>query len=73
MNKQYVVSLNKRRSVIALIACVIELLCCLYSIYGGIVYYVGAGQFGSVLFHFFTVLSGSYGALVSGFTASGWV
>ena len=67
MNKQYVVSLNKRHSVLALIACIVELMCCLYSIYGGIVCYMEEGYLSSELFEYFTVLSGSYGALVSSF------
>ena len=66
MNKQYIISLNKRHSIIALIACAVELACCLYSIYGGIVYYARE-SYGIKLFQYFTVLSGSFGALVSGF------
>lgn len=67
MNKQYIIALNKKRSIIALLACTVELLCCLYSIYCGIVLYVKEGYFASTLFEYFTVLSGSYGALVSSF------
>lgn len=66
MNKQYIISLHKKHSVIALIACLISLACSLYSIYAGIVHYVREGLSPVDFFQYFTSLSGSYCGLTSG-------
>ena len=65
MNKQYLISLQKKNSIIALAACLVSLACALYSIFGGVASYVGNGLNMSNLFQYFTTLSGSYCAIVS--------
>ena len=55
MNKQYLISLHKKRSIIALIADVVMLICSIYSIFGGIVDYASKQITGELL-RYLTIL-----------------
>lgn len=65
MNKQYLIELQRRNSVIALIASFITLICCLYSVAAGIMWYVSYDLSVHYLFQYFTQLSGIYCGFVS--------
>ena len=65
MNKQYLIELQRRNSIIALIASFITLICCLYSVAAGIMWYVSYDLSVHYLFQYFTQLSGIYCGFIS--------
>ena len=65
--KKYIISLNKWRSVVALIACLVTVVFALYAVAGGMVLYAQHGDRASGLFQYFTTNSNMLTALGAGF------
>lgn len=66
-SRQYLVSINKRRSVISLIACIIILVCSVIALDISIIYYVRTSQPIYLHFTYFTSISNMLTALASSF------
>jgi hypothetical protein len=66
-SRQYLVSIHKWRSQIALFACVVTLLCSIVAINASMLYYVENDLQFSETFHYFTTLSNMLTALASSF------
>ena len=63
-NRHYLISLHKRCSVASLFAAITTLICSSYSIHGGIVNFAQE-RISPLLFRYFTILTGCYGAFIS--------